>query len=41
MEVNQLLFAQDTALLDDSEEKMNSLLKEFGSVYERRKRKII
>ena len=35
-EVNQLLFADDTALVADSEEKCR-LVSEFGRVYERRK----
>ena len=35
-EINQLLFADDTALVADSEEKCR-LVSEFGSVCERRK----
>ena len=36
-EINQLLFAYDTALVADSEEKLCRLLSEFGMVCERRK----
>ena len=36
-EINQLLFADDTALVADSEEKMCRLVREFGRVCERRK----
>ena len=36
-EINQLLFADDTPLVADSEEKLRRLLSEFGRVYERRK----
>ena len=36
-EINQLLFADDTALVADSEEKLRRLLSEFGRVWERRK----
>ena len=35
--INQLLFAYDTALVADSEEKLCRLLSEFGMVCERRK----
>ena len=36
-EINQLLFADDTALVADSEEKLCRLMSEFGRVCERRK----
>ena len=36
-EINQLLFADDTALVADSEEKLRRLVSEFGGVWERRK----
>ena len=36
-EINQLLFADDTALVADSEEKFCILVSEFGRVCERRK----
>ena len=36
-EINQLLFAGDTALVADSEEKLGKLVSEFGRVCERRK----
>ena len=36
-EINQLLFAADTALVADSEEKLCRLVSEFGRVCERRK----
>ena len=36
-EINQLLFADDTALVADSEDKLCRLVSEFGRVYERRK----
>ena len=36
-EINQLLFADDTALVADSEEKFCRLVSEFGRVCERRK----
>ena len=36
-EINQLLFADDTTLVADSEEKLGSLVSEFGRVWERRK----
>ena len=35
-EINQLLFADDTALVADSEEKLYRLVSEFGRVGERR-----
>ena len=37
---NQLLFADDTALVADSEEKLFRLGSEFGRVYERRKLRV-
>ena len=36
-EINQLLFADDTAQMADSEEKLCRLVSEFGRVCERRK----
>ena len=39
-EINQLLFADDTALVADSEEKLCGLVSEFGRVSERRKLRI-
>ena len=36
-EINQLLFAEDTALVADSEDKLCRLVSEFGGVWERRK----
>ena len=36
-EINQLLFADDAALVADSEEKLCSLVSEFGRVCDRRK----
>ena len=36
-EINQLLFADDTALVADSEKKLCRLVSEFGRVCERRK----
>ena len=36
-EINQLLFADDTALVADSEVKLGRLVSEFGRVCERRK----
>ena len=36
-DINQLLFANDTALVADSEEKLCRLVSEFGRVCERRK----
>ena len=38
--INQLLFADDTTLLADSEEKLCRLVSEFGRVCERRKLKV-
>ena len=39
-QVNQLLFADDTVLMADSEEKLQRVVKEFGRVCKRRKLKI-
>ena len=39
-EMNQLLFADDTALVSDSEEKLCRLVCEFGRVCERRKLRV-
>ena len=39
-EINQLLFADDTALVADSEEKLCRLVSDFGRVCERRKLKV-
>ena len=39
-EINQLLFADDTALVADSEEKLCRLVNEFGGVCERRKLRV-
>ena len=39
-EINQLLFADDTALVDDSEKKLGRLVSEFGRVCERRKLRV-
>ena len=39
-EINQLLFADDTALVADSDEKLCRLVNEFGRVCERRKLKV-
>ena len=39
-EINQLLFADDTAVVADSEEKLGRLVSEFGSVCERRKLRV-
>ena len=36
-EINQLIFADDTALVTDSEEKLCRLASEFGKVCKRRK----
>ena len=36
-EINQLLFADDTALVADSEKKLCRLVSEFGRICERRK----
>ena len=39
-EINQLLFADDTALVADSEEKLCRLVNEFGRVCEHRKLRV-
>ena len=39
-ELNQLLFADDTALVSDSEEKLCRLLSKFGKTCERRKLRV-
>ena len=39
-EINQLLFADDTALVADSEEKLFRLVSEFGRACERRKLRV-
>ena len=39
-EINQLLLADDTALMADSEEKLCRLVTEFGRVCERRKLRV-
>ena len=39
-EINQLLLADDTALVADSDEKLCRLVSEFGRVYERRKLRV-
>ena len=39
-EINQLLFADDTAQVADSEEKLCRLVSEFGRVSERRKLRV-
>ena len=39
-EINQLLFADDTALVADSEEMLCRLVSEFGRVCERRKLRV-
>ena len=39
-EITQLLFADDTALVADSEEKLCRLVSEFGRVCERRKLRV-
>ena len=39
-EINKLLFADDTALVADSEEKLCRLVSEFGTVCERRKLRV-
>ena len=39
-EINQLLFADDTALVADSEEKLSRPVSEFGRVCERRKLRV-
>ena len=38
--INQLLFADDTALVADSEEKFCRLVNEFGRICERRKLRV-
>ena len=38
--MNQLLFADDTALMDDSEEKLCTLVSEFDGVCERRQLRV-
>ena len=40
-EMNQLLFADDTALVADSEQKLCRLVTEFGRVCERRKLRVM
>ena len=39
-EINQVLFADDTALVADSEEKLSRLVSEFGRVCEKRKLRV-
>ena len=39
--INQLLFADDTALVADSREKLFRLVSEFGTVCERRKLRLM
>ena len=39
-EINQLLFAGDTVLVADAEEKLCKLVSEFGRVCERRKLRV-
>ena len=39
-EINQLLFADDTAQVADSEEKLCKLMSEFGRICERRKLRV-
>ena len=39
-EINQLLFADNTALVADSEEKLHRLVSEFGRVCDRRKLRV-
>ena len=39
-EINQLFFADDTALVADSEEKLCRLVSEFGGISERRKLRV-
>ena len=39
-EINQLLFANDTVLVTDSEEKLCTLVNKFGTVYERRELRV-
>ena len=40
LEINQLLFADDTALVADLEDKLCRLVTEFGTVCERRKLRV-
>ena len=40
LQINQLLFADDTALVADSEEQLRRLVSEFGRVCERRKLRV-
>ena len=40
LEINQLLFADDTSLVSDSEAKLCRLVNEFGRVCERRKLRV-
>ena len=40
MQINQLLFANDTTLVADLEEKLCRLVIEFGRVWERRKLRV-
>ena len=39
-QINQLLFADNTAIVADSEEKLCTLVSEFGRVYKRRKLRV-
>ena len=39
-EINQVLFGDDTALVADSEDKLRTLVSEFGRVCERRKLRV-
>ena len=39
-EINQMLFADDTALVADLDEKLRRLVSEFGRVCERRKLRV-
>ena len=39
-EINQLIFADDTSLVADSEERLCRLVSEFGRVCERRKLRV-
>ena len=38
--INQLLFADDTALVADAEERLRRLVNEFGRLCERRKMRV-
>ena len=40
VKINQLLFADDTALVAESDEKLCRLVSEFGRAYERRKLRV-